>query len=135
MPPPCLGASGGRLALPVHDHAHGSRDSAPNPGTCYKAFLGYICEQLKGHTGIWKGVGVVFSPITAEMEPVGVGSKEEYLYDCYKHASEAEHAERCVASPGEIVHGWVWWGLVCHDGGARALGGAVPSGELETGQR
>ncbi|XP_010240199.1 uncharacterized protein LOC100830892 [Brachypodium distachyon] len=34
-------------------------------------------------SGIWKGVGAVFSPITAEMEPVGLGSKEEYLYDCY----------------------------------------------------
>ncbi|OEL21318.1 hypothetical protein BAE44_0017665 [Dichanthelium oligosanthes] len=34
-------------------------------------------------SGNWKGVGAVFSPITAEMEPVGVGSKEEYLYDCY----------------------------------------------------
>ncbi|KAL5216840.1 hypothetical protein ABZP36_008241 [Zizania latifolia] len=34
-------------------------------------------------SGIWKGVGAVFSPITAEMEPVGVGSEEEYLYDCY----------------------------------------------------
>ena len=34
-------------------------------------------------SGMWKGVGAVFSPITAEMEPVGLGSKEEYLYDCY----------------------------------------------------
>uniref|UniRef100_A0A804RHQ6 Uncharacterized protein n=1 Tax=Zea mays TaxID=4577 RepID=A0A804RHQ6_MAIZE len=34
-------------------------------------------------TGNWKGVGAIFSPITAEMEPVGVGNKEEYLYDCY----------------------------------------------------
>jgi hypothetical protein len=32
---------------------------------------------------MWKGVGAVFSPTTAEMEPVGLGSKEEYLYDCY----------------------------------------------------
>ncbi|VAH34897.1 unnamed protein product [Triticum turgidum subsp. durum] len=34
-------------------------------------------------SGVWKGVGAVFSPITAEMEPVGLGSKQEYLYDCY----------------------------------------------------
>lgn len=34
-------------------------------------------------SGIWKGVGAVFSPITAEMEPVELGSKDEYLYDCY----------------------------------------------------
>lgn len=34
-------------------------------------------------SGIWKGVGAVFSPFTAEMEPIGVGSKDENLYDCY----------------------------------------------------
>ncbi|MBA0717651.1 hypothetical protein Golax_005448 [Gossypium laxum] len=34
-------------------------------------------------SGIWKGVGAVFSPITAEMEPIEVGSRNEYLYDCY----------------------------------------------------
>ncbi|KAI5647514.1 hypothetical protein M9H77_33519 [Catharanthus roseus] len=34
-------------------------------------------------SGIWKGVGAVFSPITAEMEPIGIGSKDEHLFDCY----------------------------------------------------
>ncbi|XP_042508719.1 uncharacterized protein LOC122084499 isoform X2 [Macadamia integrifolia] len=34
-------------------------------------------------SGIWKGIGAVFSPITAEMEPVELGNKNEYLYDCY----------------------------------------------------
>ncbi|XP_024029675.1 uncharacterized protein LOC21385228 isoform X2 [Morus notabilis] len=34
-------------------------------------------------SGIWKGVGAVFSPITAEMEPVEIGNKNENLYDCY----------------------------------------------------
>ncbi|OVA11293.1 hypothetical protein BVC80_1587g16 [Macleaya cordata] len=34
-------------------------------------------------SGIWKGVGAVFSPITAEMEPIEIGKKNEYLYDCY----------------------------------------------------
>ncbi|XP_057981385.1 uncharacterized protein LOC131166817 [Malania oleifera] len=34
-------------------------------------------------SGIWKGVGAVFSPITAEMEPVEIGSKSENLYDCH----------------------------------------------------
>lgn len=34
-------------------------------------------------SGIWKGVGAVFSPISAEMEPVEIGSKNENLYDCY----------------------------------------------------
>lgn len=40
-------------------------------------------------SGIWKGVGAVFSPITAEMEPVDVGSKSEYLYDCYTYSRVA----------------------------------------------
>lgn len=34
-------------------------------------------------SGIWKGVGAVFSPITAEMEPIDVGKRNENLYDCY----------------------------------------------------
>lgn len=34
-------------------------------------------------SGIWKGVGAVFSPITAEMEPIDIGNKNENLFDCY----------------------------------------------------
>ncbi|XP_022979602.1 uncharacterized protein LOC111479280 [Cucurbita maxima] len=34
-------------------------------------------------SGIWKGVGAVFSPITAEMEPIEIGDNNENLYDCY----------------------------------------------------
>ncbi|KAL6494138.1 hypothetical protein OROGR_032047 [Orobanche gracilis] len=34
-------------------------------------------------SGIWKGVGAVYSPITAEMEPIGIGGKNENLFDCY----------------------------------------------------
>lgn len=34
-------------------------------------------------SGIWKGVGAVFSPISAEMEPIDIGNKSENLYDCY----------------------------------------------------
>lgn len=34
-------------------------------------------------SGIWKGVGAVFSPITAEMEPIEIGRKDENLFDCY----------------------------------------------------
>lgn len=34
-------------------------------------------------SGIWKGVGAVFSPITAEMEPIDMGRRDEHLYDCY----------------------------------------------------
>lgn len=33
-------------------------------------------------SGIWKGVGGVFSPLTAEMEPIGIGDRNEHLYDC-----------------------------------------------------
>ncbi|KAK9144637.1 hypothetical protein Sjap_004540 [Stephania japonica] len=34
-------------------------------------------------SGIWMGVGAVYSPITAEMEPIELGSRNEHLYDCY----------------------------------------------------
>ncbi|KAH6772843.1 dihydroorotate dehydrogenase [Perilla frutescens var. hirtella] len=34
-------------------------------------------------SGIWKGVGAVYSPITAEMEPIDIGSRDENLFDCY----------------------------------------------------
>ncbi|XP_010933582.1 uncharacterized protein [Elaeis guineensis] len=34
-------------------------------------------------SGIWKGVGAVFSPFTAEIEPIGVGVQNENLYDAY----------------------------------------------------
>ncbi|CAN1274284.1 hypothetical protein LINPERPRIM_LOCUS15339 [Linum perenne] len=34
-------------------------------------------------SGIWKGIGAVFSPITAEMEPIDTGKKGEELFDCY----------------------------------------------------
>lgn len=34
-------------------------------------------------SGIWKGVGAVFSPITAEIEPIGIGVQNENLYDAY----------------------------------------------------
>lgn len=36
---------------------------------------------VSSNAGVWRGVGAVFSPITAEMEPVALGSKNEYLYD------------------------------------------------------
>ncbi|PWA95348.1 Calycin-like protein [Artemisia annua] len=34
-------------------------------------------------SGIWKGVGAVFSPITALMEPIEVGRNNEHQFDCY----------------------------------------------------
>ncbi|XP_024987337.1 uncharacterized protein LOC112522452 [Cynara cardunculus var. scolymus] len=34
-------------------------------------------------SGIWKGAGAVFSPITAQMEPIEVGRNNEHQFDCY----------------------------------------------------
>ncbi|XP_076944507.1 uncharacterized protein LOC143615212 [Bidens hawaiensis] len=34
-------------------------------------------------SGIWKGVGAVFSPVTAQMEPIEVGKNNEHQFDCY----------------------------------------------------
>ncbi|KAL9254999.1 hypothetical protein AKJ16_DCAP20707 [Drosera capensis] len=49
-------------------------------------------------SGIWKGVGAVFSPTTAEMEPIDTGRNDEYLYDCYTYsrveALPAQSSER-----------------------------------------
>ncbi|KAG0573557.1 hypothetical protein KC19_VG188200 [Ceratodon purpureus] len=36
---------------------------------------------LSNNAGVWRGVGAAFSPITAQMEPVALGSSKEYLYD------------------------------------------------------
>lgn len=33
-------------------------------------------------SGVWRGVGAAFSPITAEMEAIALGDKNEMLYDC-----------------------------------------------------
>ncbi|XP_015938822.1 uncharacterized protein LOC107464421 [Arachis duranensis] len=48
-------------------------------------------------SGIWKGVGAVFSPITAEMEPIEIGNKNENLYDCYT----LSHIEAMPSPSGE----------------------------------
>lgn len=47
-------------------------------------------------SGIWKGVGAIFSPITAEMEPLEIGSRCENLYDCYT----LSHIEAVPSSSG-----------------------------------
>lgn len=36
---------------------------------------------VSSNAGVWQGIGAAFSPITAEMEPVALGSSKEYLYD------------------------------------------------------
>ncbi|CAD6260114.1 unnamed protein product [Miscanthus lutarioriparius] len=58
-------------------------------------------------SGNWKGVGAVFSPITAEMEPVGVGSKEEYLYDCYTLSHIQRSFDGCHGSEIRRKTNWV----------------------------
>ncbi|KAL5213993.1 hypothetical protein ABZP36_003145 [Zizania latifolia] len=58
-------------------------------------------------SGIRKGVGAVFSPITAEMEPVGVGSKEEYLSDCYTLSHIEKHADSDYGSMIRRKTNWV----------------------------
>ncbi|KAJ4759169.1 dihydroorotate dehydrogenase (DUF3598) [Rhynchospora pubera] len=45
-------------------------------------------------SGVWKGVGAVFSPFTAEMEPVSVNNQRENLYDCYT----LSHVEKASAN-------------------------------------
>lgn len=53
-------------------------------------------------SGIWKGVGAVFSPFTAEMEPIGIGNQNEVLYDCYT-------LSRIEKSPSEEVRRKTNW--------------------------
>lgn len=53
-------------------------------------------------SGIWKGVGAVFSPFTAEMEPIGIGNQNENLYDCYT-------LSRIEKSPSEEVRRKTNW--------------------------
>ncbi|KAL3815007.1 hypothetical protein ACJIZ3_016275 [Penstemon smallii] len=50
-------------------------------------------------SGIWKGVGAVYSPITAEMEPVDIGSRNENLFDCYI----VSHIEALPSSSGPQI--------------------------------
>ena len=41
-------------------------------------------------SGVWRGVGAAFSPITAEMEAIALGDNEEMLYDCRIHSTIAQ---------------------------------------------
>lgn len=50
-------------------------------------------------SGIWKGVGAVYSPITAEMEPIEIGSKNENLFDCYT----LSHIKALPSTSGELT--------------------------------
>ncbi|KAJ0970676.1 hypothetical protein J5N97_018635 [Dioscorea zingiberensis] len=58
-------------------------------------------------SGIWKGVGAVFSPFTAEMEPIGIGSKNENLYDCYTLSRVERVAAEDGSFPIQRITNWV----------------------------
>ncbi|XP_062226325.1 uncharacterized protein LOC133924687 [Phragmites australis] len=80
-------------------------------------------------SGQWKGVGSVFSPITAEMEPVGVGSKEEYLYDCYT----LSHIEKSFDSVhGSEIRRKTNWVQINHFREAEELIAAYDGGSQDT---
>ncbi|PRQ57414.1 putative calycin [Rosa chinensis] len=59
-------------------------------------------------SGIWKGVGAVFSPITAEMEPIDFGSRDEQLYDCYT-LSRIEAVPSSSGGPASHVQRKINW--------------------------
>ncbi|CAN6566496.1 unnamed protein product [Malus baccata var. baccata] len=59
-------------------------------------------------SGIWKGVGAVFSPITAEMEPIEVGSRNEHLYDCYT-VSRIEDVPSSSGGPTSQIQRKINW--------------------------
>ncbi|XP_009625639.1 uncharacterized protein [Nicotiana tomentosiformis] len=59
-------------------------------------------------SGIWKGVGAVFSPITAEMEPIEIGNKNEHLFDCYT-SSRVEVVPSSFASQKSQIRRKVNW--------------------------
>ncbi|MCO5591609.1 hypothetical protein L7F22_045598 [Adiantum nelumboides] len=48
-------------------------ESAATPS--WQTFVSSLC-------GVWRGVGAAFSPLTAEMEAIALGSQDEMLYDC-----------------------------------------------------
>lgn len=59
-------------------------------------------------SGIWKGVGAVFSPTTAEMEPIDIGNKNENLYDCYT-LSRIEAVPASSAALGSQIQRKIKW--------------------------
>ncbi|XP_015055682.1 uncharacterized protein LOC107002252 [Solanum pennellii] len=59
-------------------------------------------------SGIWKGVGAVFSPITAEMEPIEIGNKNEHLFDCYT-LSRIDIESSASASQRSLIRRKVNW--------------------------
>ncbi|KAK4782913.1 hypothetical protein SAY86_007287 [Trapa natans] len=60
-------------------------------------------------SGIWKGVGAVFSPITAEMEPIEIGNKNEQLYDCYTMSCVKAVSDPSVGEQASQIHRRINW--------------------------
>lgn len=56
--------------------------------------------------GIWKGVGAVFSPFTAELEPIDVGIQNEKLFDCYTLSRIEKTSQGAVSLIQRKTH-WV----------------------------
>ncbi|CAA0820348.1 Domain of unknown function (DUF3598 [Striga hermonthica] len=73
-------------------------------------------------SGIWKGVGAVYSPITAEMEPVDIGGRNENLFDCYT----LSHIEALSSTSGvqsTQINRKVNWIPLNPNGEAKSIGG------------
>lgn len=69
-------------------------------------------------------MGAVFSPISAEMEPLEVGKKNEHLYDCYtvSHVKAVSNPSGGQASEIQRKINWVTlnpYGEVRHSKGSR----------------
>lgn len=60
-------------------------------------------------SGIWKGVGAVFSPVTAEMEPIEIGNKNENLYDCYTTSCVKAVSDPSVGAQASQIHRKINW--------------------------
>jgi ELMO domain-containing protein len=81
-------------------------------------------------SGIWKGVGAVFSPFTAEMEPISVNNKRENLYDCYT----LSRIEKASENEVKRTINWVTLnpfgeGSGAHNGVPDVVGSPLPSYE------
>ncbi|KAK6162668.1 hypothetical protein DH2020_002509 [Rehmannia glutinosa] len=75
-------------------------------------------------SGIWKGVGAVYSPITAEMEPIEIGSRDENLFDCYT-VSRIEALPSTSGVQNSQIHRKINWVTLNPYGEAKNNGGVL----------
>lgn len=57
--------------------------------------------------GVWRGVGAAFSPVTAEMEAIALGSQDEMLYDCRILST----VEECKGNSMSQIHRKTVWAV------------------------